>query len=229
MDEPADTYTDRPDRAAELRPVLIEAATSVRDLVGSPEVGKVWDQPSALEGMTVGGLAAHIDGALRIMGVLLEQEVPDTDRIASPFEFFGDNRRVGASALDDERARGIAERAEAAAAEGQAAVVDRLTATIAWVDDTLAALPPQATMATHRVPDARARLDDYLRTRLIEVVVHGDDLACSVGVVWHPPVAAVAEVIDLLVGMARERVGDLEVLRGLTREERAVPEALRAL
>lgn len=229
MDEPFDTFAERPDRTAELRPVLIEAASSALELVAGPEVGREWQRPSALDGMTVGGLAAHFIMALHRTVELLEAEAPDTDRIASPFEFFGDNRRDAGSALDDERGRWIVAASEDGAAEGQAEVVDELTGVIAQVDSALAAAPPGTTLATARIPDARARLDDFVRTRLAEVVLHGDDLASSVGVVWHPPRRAADEVVGLLVEMARERVGDLEVLRALAREERATPGVLRAL
>ena len=229
MDETPDPFTDRPDRTQELRGVLAEAASSALELVASPEVGREWHQPSVLEGMTVGGLSAHFIMALRRTIELLDQPAPDTDRLATPFEFFGDNRRERDSALDDERARFIVAASEDGASEGQAEVVDELTSVIAQVDADLAAAPARTTIATARIPDARARLDDFLRTRLVEVVLHGDDLACSVGVVWHPPTRAGAEVVDLLVEMATERVGTLEVLRALAREERAIPGGLRVL
>jgi len=229
VDEPLDPFADRPDRTEALRPVLIEAAASALQLVASPEVGREWANPSALEGMTVGGLAAHFIMALHRTIELLEQEGPDTERIATAFEFFGDNRRDQGSALDDERGRSIVAASEDAGAEGQDEVVDQLTSVIAQVDVALAEAEANTAIATARIPDARARLDDFVRTRLAEVVLHGDDLACSVGVVWHPPVLAATEVIGLLVEMARERVGALEVLRGLAREERATPGALRAI
>lgn len=208
--------------------MLIEAAASALQLVASPEVGREWSSLSALDGMTVGGLAAHFIVALRHTVDLLEQQAPDTERIATPFEFFGDNRRESSSALDDERGRVIVAASEDGA-EGQAEVVDELTSVIAQADAALADTPTGTTIATARIPDAKARLDDFLRTRMVEIVLHGDDLAYSVGVVWHPPTRAAAEVIDLLVGMATERVGELEVLRALAREERSVPGILRAL
>ena len=36
--------------------VFREAAEAFGDIVSSPEVGKAWEQPSALEGLTVGGI-----------------------------------------------------------------------------------------------------------------------------------------------------------------------------
>jgi hypothetical protein len=73
-------------------------------------------------------------------------------------------------------------------------------------------------------------LDDYLPTRLVETVVHADDLAVSTGaarVDFDP--RAFDVVIDVLVGTARGRHGDLAVVRALTRRERDDVEALRVL
>ena len=47
-------------------------------------------------------------------------------------------------------------------------------------------------------------LDDFCRTRLIEVVMHTEDLAASLGA--EPPdtnTAATGEIIDILMGIAR--------------------------
>lgn len=228
VDETPDPFADRPDRTQDLRGALAEAAGSVLELVASPEVGREWHQPSALEGMTVGGLCAHFIAALRMTLILIERDRPDTNAVATPFAFFGDNRRELAGSKDDRNLRIVA-MAEEGAAEGQAEVIDELTSVIAQVDATLAEQPVGLLIATSRLPDALCRLDDYLLTRITEVVLHGDDLASSVGVVWHPPARAADATIGLLVGMARERVGDLEVLRGLAREERSTPGVLRAL
>ena len=73
-------------------------------------------------------------------------------------------------------------------------------------------------------------LDDYLVTRLVELVVHGDDLAVSLGVAPpHLDPTATALVIDTLVEVARLRHGDAAVLAALTRRERDDVEALRVL
>jgi hypothetical protein len=228
VDEPSDPFAERPDRSGELREVLAEASASVLELVASPEVGREWHSPAVLDGMTVGGLAAHVVIALRMTIVLIERDRPASGEVASPFAFFGDNRREGAP-LESDRARSIVAAAEEGGLEGQSEVVDELTSVIAQVDAAVADQAPDTVIATPRIPDAAARLDDYLRTRICEVVLHGDDLAASVGVVWHPPARAATEAIALLVELARERVGDLEILRALAREERAVPGVLRAL
>ena len=65
-------------------------------------------------------------------------------------------------------------------------------------------------------------LDDFCATRLIEVLLHLDDLAASVGEerpATDPEGAAI--VIDSVMGIARHLHGDWGVLHALTRGERA--------
>jgi len=65
-------------------------------------------------------------------------------------------------------------------------------------------------------------LDDFCRTRMIEVLLHLDDLAVSVGEErpeTDPEGAAI--VIDITLGIARHLNGDWGVLYALTRGERS--------
>jgi len=64
-----------------------------------------------------------------------------------------------------------------------------------------------------------------------EVVVHGDDLVCSVPgmVAPDPPRASVEIALEVCLELAEARVGGLAALRGFTRSERALPGALRVL
>ena len=61
----------------------------------------------------------------------------------------------------------------------------------------------------------------FCRTRLIEVLLHLDDLAASVGVTC-PDTSAEGRgiVIDILIGIARLQHGDWPVLHALARDER---------
>ena len=65
---------------------------------------------------------------------------------------------------------------------------------------------------------------DYLRSRLVEVLVHTDDLATSVGIdAGPPPPSAVDVALAFLLEAARRDHGDLAVLRAFTRCERVAP------
>ncbi len=73
----------------------------------------------------------------------------------------------------------------------------------------------------------RMLLDDYLATRCVEIAVHGDDLAESVGLDVEVPPEAARVAIEVLVAVAVETHGATRVLRGLARRERDTVEALR--
>jgi hypothetical protein len=65
-------------------------------------------------------------------------------------------------------------------------------------------------------------LDDMLITRMMELAVHSDDLAVSVGVPTPElPPGAADTVIGLLTRLAVRRHGPTGVLRALSRSERA--------
>jgi hypothetical protein len=72
------------------------------------------------------------------------------------------------------------------------------------------------------------RVDDYAVTRLVEVLVHTDDLATSIGLerpAFHAE--AVRLAIRHLVDVACVRHGDWPVLVALSRRERDAVDALR--
>ena len=72
-------------------------------------------------------------------------------------------------------------------------------------------------------------LDDFLTTRMLELAVHLDDLAVSVGIATPElPDAAFDPVLILLARLAAGRHGQAALLRALARAERA-PAAINAI
>lgn len=72
-------------------------------------------------------------------------------------------------------------------------------------------------------------LEDFLTARLMEIAVHGDDLAVSVGVGTPVLPEDVSQAVrHLLVDLAAQRHGVAAVLRALSRAERA-PVSIAAL
>ncbi|HWC13771.1 MAG TPA: maleylpyruvate isomerase N-terminal domain-containing protein [Actinomycetota bacterium] len=72
------------------------------------------------------------------------------------------------------------------------------------------------------------RFEDYLQTRIVETLVHLEDLALSLGVTPpDPPRAAYDIAIDHLIRVARLTHGDRAVLTALSRRERDDLDALR--
>jgi hypothetical protein len=71
-------------------------------------------------------------------------------------------------------------------------------------------------------------LDDFLLTRMMEIAVHSDDLAVSVGVpAPRLPDTVLQPVIGLLTRLAIRRHGQSAVLSALSRSERA-PDSISA-
>ena len=52
--------------SAVVRSLVVEAVEAAAELMSRPSVGVAWDTPSALEGMTVGSLAAHLLSLIHI-------------------------------------------------------------------------------------------------------------------------------------------------------------------
>jgi hypothetical protein len=54
----------------------LHAAGSAADLIRDPTVAAAWGEPSALRGLTVGGLANHLARQVDMLPALLAAEVP---------------------------------------------------------------------------------------------------------------------------------------------------------
>jgi hypothetical protein len=201
------------------RDAYLAAAEKVAALLREPEVAAAWDRPSALEAFTVRGLAGH----LAIQTLMLDSalDAPDSDLPAIPLaEHYARVAWIDAP-VDSEVNALIRAGGDRAAQEGPGELA-------AQVDEAVrrqrAALPAAA--ADHRVTAPSGQwslvLDDFVLTRAMEIAVHGDDLAVSVGL----PTPAIDDdalmpVITLLARIALRRHGQVALLRALSRRERA--------
>jgi uncharacterized protein (TIGR03083 family) len=209
-----------------MRVAYLEAAASAAALLADPAVAAAWQGASALPKLTVGGLAGHL--ARQVVGArqVLAAAPPDEDPI-SLTDHYARSSWVGAD-LDHETNVGVRSRGEQDAAEGAAALVDRVNAAL---DALRSALPAEPAGRIVHLPWGpwSLSLDDYLVTRMMEIAVHSDDLAVSVGVPTPPlPPAVLDPVLDLLTRIAVRRHGQTAVLRALSRSERA-PATISAL
>jgi hypothetical protein len=110
---------------------------------------------------------------------------------------------------------------DAEAALGAAALADRTSEALVTVRQLLA---DGAACDIVPIPwwGWSLRRDDFLLTRMLEIVVHADDLALRIGVpVPEFPADLFAPVRDLLVRLAVKRHGQSAVISALTRSERA--------
>ncbi len=210
-----------------MRAAYLEAAAIAAGLLRDPAVAERWTRPSALAGFTVGGLAAHLGAQVFNVKAVLAADLPaDARRLTLP-EHYGTVAWIGAD-IDTDANVAIRAGGEKAAADGPAAVAARVEAAVA---ELRAVLPAERGDRPVLLPWTgwALTLDDLLVTRMMEIAVHGDDLAVSVDVPTPTfPDAVFEPVVALLAGLAARRHGQVALLRALSRAERA-PATVSAL
>ncbi len=212
-----------------------DAAAWAGAIVASPAVAARWDGPSALAEMTVGAVAAHLAQAgVGRVDQVLRDPVPEGFELVDLAGFFGGNRMASPAQLGADLPSLLRQMAAEQAAKGPAEVAAAYRRRLARVTAALPSVPADRPVPTVSVPRSAAPFELFVRTRVVELLVHGDDLLASPGVgpaaaPGPPPPAAVDVAVGVLMALSRARVGDAEVLRALARAERARPDALRAL
>ena len=201
-------------------------------MASRPEVAAGWSAPSALEGLTVGAVVAHLVLATERTATVLEAEPPSGDEVRAVglADFYGPNRIDDRASLEDGLPAFVRDSAAAKSEAGPEAVVAELAALGPRLRPLLESAPADRIVPVVQVRGGAASLDDYLVTRVIELVVHTDDLACSVGLeLPDPPAEVLAVAGAAFVELAAARAGGRAVVRAFTRGERADPEVLRVL
>jgi hypothetical protein len=202
-----------------IRQAYLEAASTAADLLSAPAVVRGWSQPSALEKMSVGGLATHLGQQVVNVSVALAQGVPDEAAIGL-LDHYARVAWLGAD-LDSEANSAIRAGSEDQAAAGADVLVTQVREELGHLRSRLAA---ESSDRVVRLPWTgwSLSLDDLLVTRMMEIAVHADDLAVSVGVdpPWLPD-AVLDPVLNLLTRLSARRYGPTAVLRALSRAERA--------
>ena len=210
---------------SDARPAFLDAATTAVRLLERPELAARWAADSVLPEFSVAGLAGHLFRGMSTVERYLGEPEPSEAGISAASYF---DTVIRSADVSDPANRAIRARGEEEAGAGPAALAGDARAVLERLTSRLAGERPGRRV---RVAGGLVMtLDEYLRTRVVELVVHADDLAASVGVEPAPPQPATGTVtIDVLVGVARIRHGDLAVLRALARRERDTVEALRVL
>jgi hypothetical protein len=207
-----------------VRTAFLAAAEVALPVVGLPHVRERWREPSALAEMSVGALAAHLVRAVTNVDRYLEAPPPPAGA-QEPLSGAAYFSPVTADLTSEINARVRTKSADEALL-GPAAVTGQLARALERLRGRLPGEPEERQL--------RARggellsLDEYLRTRLVELTTHIDDLCVSLRRPT-PDIPGAAIAIDLLVEVATHRHGSLAVLRGLARRERDGVEALRVL
>lgn len=200
-----------------IRDAYLDAADSAVALLSDPAVAAAWDRPSVLAEFSVRGLAGHLASQVFFVSQVLAAAAP-VEAPLSVAEFFS-----GAAAFHADRDTEInlliRRGGEAAAVRGADALVAEVASTALEQRTLLAAEPAGRVVSYFGRPFL---LDDFLLTRLVELVVHSDDLAVSVDIATPALPAQVFEpVLDTLARLAVSRHGQSALLRALSRAERA--------
>ncbi len=210
-----------PDVVLPVADPFLASARLAGELAASDEVTRRWTAESACSGMSVGGLAHHLAAqagtVVRLLGAAPADQAP-----ISIEEHYRRAAWVG-SGFDGEVNVAIRTGADREAEGGYDALVARVRLDLESLPGTLAA-------GAVRAPDAvlipwqgwALTTHDFLVTRLMEIVVHADDLAVSLDAPTPQfPNAAVRLVLGLLTSVAVERHGQTMLVRALSRPDRA--------
>lgn len=210
--------------AGETSADFLAAGASVVELLSRMEVVTGWSRASALPDLTVGALAAHLGSqVLSVHAAVTTGAGATEDRPVTLLEHYQRVPWVDGG-HDDPANVTIREDAEQAAGTGHDALVAAVQSALADLETAFTSSLPAGLPPAIRMPwwDWALSFDDFLATRLMEIVVHSDDLAVSVYV--EPPAlprTVLGPVLALLVGVSLQRHGQAAVVRALSRSERA--------
>lgn len=207
-----------------IRDAYLATASVAVDLVGRREAGDRWNDESVLPEFTVRGLAGHLARSVLQVEWFLDMPEPDAEPVTAVHYYA---ELEGVDDPNSELNVGVRTRGEETAAGGWARLYLDMGNVVERLHERLPAVSPeQKVLAVGR----SLTIDEYLKTRLIELTVHTDDLALSLGLPTPPlPEDATTIAVAVLVGVARARHGDLAVLHALTRRERDKHDVLRVL
>lgn len=205
----------------DVRDTYLHAIDVAVALVDDAALDARFDAPSALDDYTCGALAGHLLRSLLTVVQYLDDPVvvdgaPPTLDAATYF----------ARALDGHDPRtsdvhvSVRTRSAELAGPDVGALRARAHALRAQLHERLPATAPDTRVRVFG--GMEMALDAYLDTRLVELTVHADDLATSLGI-ESPDLGedATRRAVAVTAELARRRHGAHAVLRTLTRAERA--------
>ncbi|MGY6018163.1 maleylpyruvate isomerase N-terminal domain-containing protein [Streptomyces spinosirectus] len=208
-------------RGGRIRGAFLEAADIAAGLLGEAAVAGGWERPSVLEHFGVRGLAGHMFWQELALPALLAGPVPAEPVVSLRAYYLEKVSWLDAGPGAPVSGR-IRQGGEATAADGHAALHARVRAALDLLRTEVPGAPAARPLHIPSWGDWSLELDDFLLTRLLELVVHSDDLAASVGLPAPAfPEHVTAPVVELLARLAVRRHGTVDVIRGLARAERA--------
>jgi hypothetical protein len=223
-----------PHRLPPVRARYIAAARTAVELLAAPELEQRWDEASVLAEFGIADLAGH----LALSGVLLVERLLDEPdpRSGGPItagQYYA--RFEGTEDVGSDINVAVRDRSHAVAVHGRDRVLTMASEALERLADRLVAEPVDRQIASRGLA---LTLEEFLRTRCVEIAVHVEDLELSIGLgpgltaadpVPDLPDDVVADAVAVLVDTAIARHGTRAVLTALSRRERDHVDALRAL
>ncbi|WP_026931666.1 maleylpyruvate isomerase N-terminal domain-containing protein [Glycomyces tenuis] len=204
-----------------IRKQYLTAAETVLALLGEDAVAEAWEAPSALEGFTVGGLAAHLASQIGSGAEALGADFGGKDVVGVLDHYERARASWLAADVANDYNTAIRDRGNDEAAAGPGAVLAETEAALKTLHDRLPGLGDDALGGARRWTYATS-FDDFLVTRIMELVVHADDLAVSVGIATPEFDADAFDTAAwVLTRLAAQRHGQAALVRALARSERA--------
>jgi hypothetical protein len=199
---------------------FLDTAAVASALLRGPELAAGWGSPSALADFRISGLAGHLARAVFNVERYLDTPIPAELIEVDAVRYYLLQVDEGP---DDPVRQSIRERGEQDAGSGPTELADRYDDARRRLATRLRGLPsdhPVAALAAYG--RFRLRLDQCLITRLVELTVHLDDLAISLGLPTPTiPQPAADLVVTTLARVAAGRHGTVALIRALSRRERA--------
>jgi hypothetical protein len=227
-----------------VRSLWVETCAAVLTLIDRAEIGERWHDPSCLTGMTIGAICGHViaSGLFEVEDRLPEGAAAAGEAGSSP-SYSGpvvetaavrsDGRARAAANLhanipiDEENAVHLAVRSSAddQARNGKVDLMSRASVAFTAARVGVEGANAELVVDCWGIP---LEFDDFLRTRILELTVHADDLAYSIGLESSGvPDAAIELACNLGISVAIQRSGPTAVLRALFRCDRHTRDALR--
>lgn len=209
------------------RETFLSTTCVAASVIGQPIIAKAWGEPSALAGYSVGGLAGHLARAAITVDRYLDDPPPSNcDGLPDAAAYFV-QAMASHDPLDSSIHITVRQRGEEAGSIGPEALVSEIEAIRRRLAGRLSHEPPDRCLKVFG--GAPMGLNAYLETRIVELVVHIDDLTSSVGI-ENPDFDqnALGITTRVLAEVAARRHGHVAVIRALARRERS-PEFPRAL
>ena len=201
---------------------FLTALTAAQSVIAAPQVASRWEEASVLPQFSVRGLAGHLARAALTVDTYLDRPVPEGAVPISVAAYYAHLDRDLASPAQE----AIRQRGEETAAGGQGSLLTLLDDVGARLASRLREEEGSRLLVV--AGNAVMSLNQYLRTRIVELTVHSDDLALSAGLETPAlPPDALHITIETLLKVARARHGELAVVRALARRERDTLQALR--